>query len=268
MIVSEHGTPPYLFRRGTSALVVSMPHAGTYVAPSIGRTLADVAAQRPDTDWHLAQLHDFIQSLDATVLVAMHSRYAIDLNRPPDDANLYPGQDTTGLVPVDTFDRRKLYRAGNPGPAEVQRRVERYWQPYHRRLAREIERVKSEHGRVVLWDAHSIRSVVPRFFEGRLADLNLGNADGRACDPGLAEAVLGAARRHREFTSVLNGRFKGGYITRHYGKPSAGVHALQLEMSEATYMDEEPPFAFRDDLAARVRPVLHEMMETALSWAK
>ncbi len=165
MIVSEHSAPPYLYRRGDSPLVVSMPHAGTYVAPSIGRTLADVAAQRPDTDWHLPWLYDFIQSLGATVLVAVHSRYTIDLNRPPDDANLYPGQDTTGLVPVDTFDRRKLYRGANPAAAEVQRRVERYWQPYHRRLAAEIERVKAERGRVVLWDAHSIQGVVPRFFE-------------------------------------------------------------------------------------------------------
>jgi N-formylglutamate deformylase len=268
MILTEATAPPYRYRHGGSVLIVSMPHAGTYVPHSVGAQLADAAAARCDTDWHLPRLYDFLGEMDATVLVAMHSRYAIDLNRPPDDANLYPGQDTTGLCPVDTFDKRALYRAGPPGPEERARRVERYWQPYHRRLAREIERVRSAHGRAVVWDAHSIVSVAPRFFPGRLADLNLGTAGGASCAPGLGEALLAAARRHPSCSAVLNGRFQGGYITRRYGEPARGVNAIQLEMAQATYMDEAPPYTFREDLAASVRPVLRELVATAAGWAQ
>lgn len=245
-----------------------MPHVGTYIAPSVGRQLGDVAAQRPDTDWHLPRLYDFLGELDATVLVAAHSRYAIDLNRPPDDANLYPGQDTTGLCPVDTFDKRALYRAGPPPAAEVARRVARYWQPYHRRIELEIARVLAEHRRAILWDAHSITRNVPRLFEGRLPDLNLGTASGRACDPALGECLLAIARSHPRFSSVLDGRFKGGHITRRYGDPARNVHAVQLEMAEAVYMDERPPYPFREDLAAHVRPVLREMLAAAATWAQ
>ncbi len=268
MILTESSAPPYRYRRGSSALIVSMPHVGTYVAPSVGAQLGDVAAQRADTDWHLPRLYDFLGDLEATVILATHSRYAIDVNRPPDDTNLYPGQDTTGLCPVDTFDRRALYRAAHPAHGEIQRRIERYWQPYHRRLAREIERVREEHGRAVLWDAHSIVCTAPRFFEGRLPDFNFGTAGGSSCAPELAEKLLSVARRHASFTVVLNGRFKGGYITRRYGDPVRGVHAIQLEMSEAIYMDERPPYPFKEDRAQHVRPVLRELVETAAAWAQ
>ena len=268
MILTEATAPPYRYRRGSSVLIVSMPHAGTYVPRSVGRAFADAAAGRCDTDWHLPRLYDFLGALDATVIAAMHSRYAVDLNRPPDDASLYPGQDTTGLCPVDTFDKRPLYRDRPPDRAEMERRVARYWQPYHRRLASEIERVRAEHGRAVLWDAHSITSIAPRFFEGRLADLNLGTANGASCAPGLGEALLAAARRHHRCTAVLNGRFTGGHITRRYGDPARRVDAIQLEMAQATYMDEAPPYTFRGDRAARVRPILRELLETAAGWAQ
>ncbi len=266
MFLSERTVWPYRYRRGSSPLIVSMPHVGTFIPWSVGRELSDCAARRPDTDWHLPRLYDFLEDLGATVIVANYSRYVVDANRPPDGVNLYPGQDTPRLCPIDTFDRQPLYRAGDPNAGEIGRRLERVWRPYHRRLEREIERVKAEHGVALLWDAHSITSEVPRLFPGRLADFNLGTADNTSCDPGLAESLIAALRRRTDYTAVLNGRFKGGYITRRYGRPAEGVQAIQLEMAEAVYMDEACPYGFRDDLAARVRPILREQLATALSW--
>ncbi len=266
MFLAEGCVWPYRYRRGSSALIVSMPHVGTFIPWTIGRTLSECAARRPDTDWHLPQLYDFLDALDATVIAANYSRYVVDLNRPPDGANLYPGQDTPRLCPVDTFDRQPLYPRGAPSEEEIQRRVARVWRPYHRRIEREIERVRAERGTALLWDAHSITSEVPRLFPGRLADFNLGTADDTSCDPALAQALLVALRRHSAYSSVLNGRFKGGYITRQYGRPRDGVHAVQLEMSEIVYMEEKCPYGFREDRAASVRGVLRGQLETALDW--
>ena len=268
MFVAEHCVWPYRYRRGSSALIVSMPHAGTFVPHTIGRSLTDCAVPRPDTDWHLPRLYGFLGELDATLIVATHSRYVIDVNRPPDGANLYPGRDTPRLCPIDTFKSEPLYRGADPDDAEIARRLEAVWRPYHRRLEREIARVRDAHGVALLWDAHSITSVAPRLFEGRIADFNLGSADGASCDPALSRALLRILERHSRFTSVLDGRFKGGYITRRYGDPARGVHAIQLEMAQALYMDEAPPFAFREDRAAAVRPILRELLEAALAHAE
>jgi len=252
----------YKFRPGRTPLLVSMPHTGIHIPDALARRMTEVARTVPDTDWHLERLYDFLDSLGASVLVATHSRYVVDLNRPPDDANLYPGQDTTGLCPVDTFYRQPVYAAGQaPDKVEIAERVTRYWNPYHARLAEELAQLKAKHGRALLWDAHSIFSVVPRFFEGKLPDLNLGTAEGRSCASGVGEALLDVAERARGYSAVLNGRFKGGYITRRYGRPEDGVHAFQLELSEATYMEETAPFRFRDDLAASVRPHLRAMIQ-------
>lgn len=263
MLLSERTVSPYRYRRGGSALIVSFPHVGTFIPHSVGRTLNDCAARRPDTDWHLPRLYAFVRELDATTIVATHSRYFIDVNRPPDGANLYPGQDTPRLCPIDTFHSEPLYRDVEPPQAEIERRLQAVWHPYHRRLQREIERVRAEHGRAILWDAHSIVAEVPRLFEGRLPDLNLGTADGASCDPKLAEALIAAARRHDLFTSVLNGRFKGGYITRRYGDPARNVHAVQLEMVCDTYMQEKSPYTFVRGKAERVQPVLRELVGLA-----
>jgi N-formylglutamate deformylase len=268
MFLSEGCVWPYRYRRGSSALVVSMPHVGTFVPRSVGRHLTDCAARRPDTDWHLPRLYDFLGEIGATVVQATHSRYVVDLNRPPDGTNLYPGRDTPRLCPVDTFHSEPLYRAGGPDEAEIARRVEAVWRPYHRRLASEIARVKGEHGVAMLWDAHSIVSEAPRLFEGRLADFNLGTADGISCDERLAESLAVALSRQAAYTCVLNGRFKGGYITRHYGNPSQGVHAIQMEMAEATYMAETSPYTFSASLAAQVRDILREQLELVLAWAR
>ncbi len=268
MLLAERTTPPYRYRRGASALIVSMPHVGTFIPHCVGATLNDCAQRRPDTDWHLPRLYDFLDELGATVITATLSRYVVDVNRPPDGSNLYPGQDTPRLCPIDTFDRQPLYRGGvEPADDEIRRRVATHWQPYHRRLAAEIERVRAQHGRAVLWDAHSIFSEVPRLFPGKLADLNLGTADGASCDPKLAAALIAALGKYPGYSAVLNGRFKGGYITRRYGDPARGVHAVQLEMACSTYMEERSPFPFRADLAQRIRPILREQLRIARDWA-
>lgn len=258
----------FRLRHGSAPLLVSMPHVGTHLPEDIAARLTPVARTVPDTDWHLEQLYDFLDALGASVLVATHSRYVVDLNRPEDDANLYPGQDTTGLVPVDTFARQPLYRGAPPDAAERAERVERFWRPYHAALQATLATLRSRHGHVLLWDAHSIRSRVPRFFAGRLPDLNLGTAGGASCDARIEQALAAAAARATGYSHVMNGRFRGGYITRRYGRPAEGVHAVQLELSEATYMDEDPPFGFREDLATRVRPVLRELVAAAVDAAR
>jgi N-formylglutamate deformylase len=250
----------FKFRRGDTPLLVSMPHTGTLVPEWLEPRLTRAAKALPDTDWHLEPLYGFLDQLGASVLVATHSRYVVDLNRPPDNANLYPGQDTTGVVPLDTFHRDPLYiQSFEPSAAEVSERITSYWQPYHAKLVETLASLKSGHGYALLWDAHSILSVVPRFFSGRLPDFNLGTADGKSCGPGIGERL---AKIPKGYSVVLNGRFKGGYITRTYGDPSNNVHAVQLELSEAIYMEERPPFRWREDMAAKVRPQLRELLKT------
>lgn len=252
----------FRFREGAAPLLVSMPHTGTHIPEALLARMTPVARLVPDTDWHLERLYDFLGELGASVLVATHSRYVIDLNRPPDGANLYPGQDSTALVPVDTFFKEPLYLPGfEPGAGETAIRVQTQWKPYHAKLQSALQAMKQKHGYALLWDAHSIFSLVPRFFKGRLTDFNLGTADGSSCAPGIGESLLA---RIQGYSSVLNGRFKGGYITRRYGDPANGIHAVQLELSEAVYMDERPPYEFREDLAARVRPQLRDLLEEFL----
>jgi N-formylglutamate deformylase len=259
--------PKYKFRQGTLPLLVSMPHVGTHIPPEIGAAMTPAALQLPDTDWHLEQLYDFLEELGASVLIATHSRYVIDLNRSRDNTNLYPGLDTTGLCPIDTFHKEPLYRAGKmPDQAAIQQRCAEYWDPYHGALADELQRIRSEHGIAMLWDAHSICSVVPRFFNGRLPDFNLGSAGGTSCGPGLTERLRAIAVSATNYSLAVNGRFQGGYITRNYGKPAEHIHAVQLELSEITYMDERFPYRFDQALADRVRPILRRFLQAMLDW--
>ena len=255
----------FAFTPGTAPLLVSFPHAGTEIPDALAARMTPEALQRADVDWHLPQLYDFVRAIGASTIAARFARHVIDLNRPPEDTSLYPGQDVTGLLPLDTFRKQPLYRAGEvPDAAEAQERRARYWQPYHDALGTALERLRALNGSVVLWDAHSIASVMPRFFDGKLPDLNLGTADGRACGPALQAAAEAAMGAQRKYSHVSIGRFKGGYITRHFGRPERGVHALQLEMCQSTYMDETAPFAYRPDLAARVQPLLQRMLNAVL----
>ena len=259
----------FKFRQGRVPLLVSMPHAGIHIPREIAAGMTNAALKVPDTDWHLEQLYNFLEELGASVLVATHSRYVIDVNRPIDDTNLYPGQDTTGLCPADTFRKEPLYQEGRiPSEVHIQQRGASYWQPYHAALAQALQRIRAEHGIAMLWDAHSICSVVPRFFDGRLPDFNIGTASGASCRPDLAERLRAVAASAAGYTHAVNGRFKGGYITRHYGKPDDNIHAVQLELSQATYMDEHFPYRFDQALAARVRPNLRQFLEVMLDWAQ
>jgi N-formylglutamate deformylase len=257
----------FQFKPGSIALLVSMPHVGADIPDDIARRLTPAALEKADTDWHLVRLYDFLAEMGASTISARWSRYVIDLNRPPEDTNLYPGQDTTGLCPIDTFAKAQLYLPGKaPTEAEVAQRLVQYWQPYHRQLRAELDRLLALHPVVALWDAHSIVSVAPRFFAGKLPDLNFGTADGTTCASAMSDAVLGVARSQQTYSIAANGRFKGGYITRHYGQPIARVHAMQLEMCQSVYMNEAAPFDYRPDLAQGVQPLLHRMLATVAAW--
>jgi len=257
---------PFRFREGTAPLLVSMPHVGTHIPEEQLRHMTPAARRLDDTDWHVDRLYDFLDQLDASVLVATHSRYVVDLNRPPDNTSLYPGQDTIGLVPLDTAARESLYVPGAaPTDGEIAARVEAWWHPYHAKLAGELARIKARHGYALLWDAHSIASVLPRFFDGKLPDFNLGTARGASCAPGIGEALLVVTQKAKGFTSVLNGRYVGGYITRRYGRPAENMHAVQLELAQCTYMEElKPPYRFREDRARHLRPQLRAMLAAYL----
>ncbi|MDQ8033672.1 N-formylglutamate deformylase [Bordetella genomosp. 1] len=255
---------PFHFKAGSAPLFISIPHLGQDIPAALRSRMTPVAQTVADTDWHLDRLYAFAEAMGASILGARYSRYVIDLNRPPDDESLYPGQTKTGLCPAASFRGEPLYLEGAaPDAAEQARRLADYWQPYHDQLTREIARIKAAHGHVLLWEAHSIASVLPRLFDGKLPDLNIGTSDGKTCAPALQEAVQRELEANGDYTWAVNGRFKGGYITRHYGNPGQGVHAIQLEMCQSTYMDETFPFGYRDDLAGRVQPLVQRMVAAA-----
>jgi len=258
----------YDLHRGDSALVVDVPHAGTHVPPAIAEAMdAGDAAALPDTDWHVEKLYAFAREAGATVMVATHSRYVVDLNRDPSGVALYAGADNTELVPARTFDDVPIWRDGRaPDDSAVEARKREYFTPYHDALAGEIARVKARHGHAVVLDAHSIRSHVPRFFAGRLPDLNLGTADGASADDGLARITAGVLSSDRRFTTVINGRFKGGWITRRYGRPGEGAHALQLEIAQSAYMDESPPWPWDAARAAPLGALLKRLVAALSAW--
>lgn len=253
--------------RGDGSLVVDVPHAGTFVPSDMAARITPAARALPDTDWHVEKLYAFARESRATLIAATHSRYVVDLNRDPTGASLYPGADVTELCPTRTFASEPIYQAdGIPEAAEIAARRSRFFDPYHAALAAEIERVRARHGFAVLLDGHSIRAEVPRFFAGRLPDLNLGTVDGASCARTLesrAAEVLGSAPG---FTHVVNGRFKGGYVTRCHGEPTRGVHALQLEIAQTCYMDEAPPYRWDPQRAVALSAVLARLVDALLAW--
>ncbi len=267
--MSPTAPPPFVFHQGTAPLLISIPHCGVYLPPLLAERFSPEAREVHDTDWHLERLYAFAKDMGASILAATHSRYVIDLNRPPDGASLYPGQNVTGLCPVDGFDQTPLYPNGDvPDAMEIAERREALWAPYHAQLRAELDRIRAAQGVAVLWDAHSIRSVLPRFFEGKLPDFNLGTADGASCAPALADELLRIAQTSTRYSAVLNGRFKGGHITRHYGEPARNIHAVQLEMTQCSYMQEVMPFDYLPERAAQVQPQLSRLLETALAFAR
>ena len=239
---------------GDGPIVLAQPHSGTFVPQDIAANLTARGRKLADTDWHIPQLYDDLVP-DATIVRAEFNRYVIDANRPPDGATLYPGQNTTGLVPMVDFENHPLWLE-EPGDAEIARRREAFHRPYHTALQAELERVRGVHGFAVLYDCHSIQSCLPFLFEGRLPDLNIGTDNGATCHPAIEAAVANACAAG-PYSHVVNGRFRGGWTTRHYGRPDRKVHAIQMEIAQSTYLEaEEPPFAYSPDKAASLRDTL------------
>lgn len=254
---------------GSTPLLISMPHVGSVIAQDQQARYAPRALLSEDTDWHLERLYAFAREMGAGMIVPHYSRYLIDLNRPPEDTPMYPGASNTELCPTRFFTGEPLYLEGRaPDKAEQQRRLASYWQPYHQALQVELQRLRDLHGHAVLFDAHSIRSELPWLFEGRLPDLNLGSVDGRSCDAAITSQLTALFEAQSDYSHVVNGRFKGGYVTRHYGCPEQGIHAVQLEMCWSAYMQEAPPYAYDEARAARVQPLLRQMVEVLLNWKR
>ncbi len=242
-------------------LLVSLPHAGCEVPPEIrSRFFEEEARQLPDTDWHLRQLYSFVPEMGADLLSGRFNRYVVDLNRPKDGTPLYPGRSETELVPTSTFAGLPIYEEGDePQAAEIEERTELYWRPYHRELERRLLNLKQRFGYALLWEGHSIVSFVPRFVQGKLPDFMLGDVEGQSAASELSDAAfqaLGAG----PLEAVRNKPFKGGFITRKFGRPDEGVHALQLEMRQALYMEEMPPFPYDKEKA----PAVAELIQAAL----
>ena len=256
----------FSLHRGSAPLLVSLPHDGSAIPPALAARMTPEARRAPDTDWHVAQLYAFARELGASILVPKHSRYVIDLNRGEDDTSLYPGQNTTGLVPLVRFNGAPVYLPGQePDAAEVAARIDTFWRPYHAALRDELERIRTQHGRVLLWEGHSIRgSGLPFLFEGRLPDLNLGTANGTSCSPALQARIEAELAAQTDYDWIANGRFKGGHITRHYGDPANGIDAVQLEISQRIYMDEDS-FDYDAAKAARLQPLLRALLRACLA---
>ena len=274
--MSDEMAPAWLsVTRGAAPLVLSIPHSGLDLPPELEPRLVSAWLARRDADFWVDRLYDFARELDATVVRTSLSRTVIDVNRDPSGASLYPGRPTTELCPTTTFDGDALYRAGvEPDAGERTLRRERFFAPYHAALAGELARLRARHGAVVIYDCHSIRSRIPRLFAGDLPHLNLGTNDGASCAAQLA-AALGGLCRASSFASVVDGRFKGGYITRHYGRPERGVHAVQMELACRAYLRERPgpvepsfwPPPYDPELAAPLRAVLRGLLEACLAFA-
>jgi N-formylglutamate deformylase len=253
----------FTLQRGRTPLLISVPHVGTAIPDDIASRLVPRALDIEDADWHLERLYGFAAEIGASLIVPRFARYVVDLNRPPENTPMYPGANNTELCPTRFFTGEPLYRDDHaPDDAEVARRVAVYWRPYHETLAVEMQRLHAEHGRAVLFDGHSIQDELPWLFEGRLPDLNLGTAEGRSCDPALRDRLAAVLRAHPAYSHAVDGRFKGGYITRHYGRPQQGWHAVQMEMCWHCYM--APPHHYDEARAAQVQPLLRALARTMI----
>lgn len=251
----------YDLHRGTSPVILAFPHVGTYVPPDVEDRLNANGRLLADTDWHVDRLYDGLLP-SASTIRATHHRYVIDAGRDPTGVSLYPGQNTTGLVPETDFDAVPIWQDGaTADAAETARRIAAYHAPYHAALAEEVARVRAAHGVAIVFDCHSIRSNIPFLFEGTLPDFNVGTVDGASCNPAVEAAVIEVARAAPGYSAVLNGRFRGGWATRRYADPAAGIHTIQLELAQSTHlMTEAPPFAFDPPKAARLRTHLARML--------
>lgn len=250
--------------RGEGPLILGLPHTGTEVPQDVLTQLNETGQALADTDWHIHDLYAGLVPDVTTVRTRIH-RYVIDVNRDPSGESLYPGQNTTTLCPLTDFDGVPIYPDGAaPDVTEVERRRDTYHAPYHAALAAEVARIKARHGFAILYDCHSIRSNIPFLFEGTLPDFNIGTNNGATCAPVIEALVQRHCDLATRYSSVLNGRFKGGWSTRHYGQPAQGVHAIQMELAQSTYMAEVPPWTYDDTRAAETQIHLRAIL-TALA---
>jgi N-formylglutamate deformylase len=256
----------YDFHRGTSPLLISIPHSGTALPEALAHRLTVVGRTVPDTDWYVDLLYDFARGLGASIIKANYSRYVVDLNRSPDSASLYEGAPTSPVCPTESFGGSFIYMAGHaPDEREIASRIDEYWRPYHGRIAIELAQMRAAYGKALLWDAHSIASEIPGLFEGVLPEFNLGTRDGASCPREISEALLHIVARDGEFGVVLDGRFKGGYITDHYGKPADGVYAVQLELARRAYMNEAVEQVWDPQRAERAQALISRLLSRYLS---
>lgn len=253
---------------GNSPVILGMPHTGTHVPPEIWVRLDGNGKLLADTDWHIHRLYEKLLP-EATTVRALFHRYVIDANRDPSGGSLYPGRNTTGLVPLTDFDGRPIWReGGEPSAEDIAARTTEFHAPYHAALLAQVERVKKLHGTAIIYDCHSIRSRIPFLFEGLLPDFNVGTDGGVTCDPAVEASVMAGVRASGR-THVLNGRFRGGWTTRHYGQPSAGMHAIQMELAQSTHLrTEAPPFAFDPAKAAVLRGALGAILHALDRWGR
>lgn len=246
--------------RGDSPIVLGLPHTGTYVPRPIMADLNDTGRALADTDWHVHLLYDGLLPGATTVRANFH-RYVIDANRDPMGESLYPGQNTTTLVPLTDFEGRDIWNRV-PNAEDIRARKRYFHAPYHAALEAELTRVRDLHGVAILYDCHSIRSGIPFLFDGTLPDFSIGTNMGATCDTRI-EAATTAICDAAPYSLVLNGRFKGGWTTRHYGQPSENIHAIQMELAQSTYLtDEAAPWTYDATKAATLRPYLTEILTT------
>ncbi len=244
---------------GSSSIVLAMPHSGTWLPDEEADKLNETGKLLADTDWHIPKLYEGLLS-EATIVKANFHRYVIDANRDPAGKSLYPGQNTTSLCPTTDFEGKPIWNEGaEPAQEEITKRIEQFHTPYHQTLNAALQRVKKQHGYAILYDCHSIQSQLPYLFEGLLPALNIGTNDGQSCSPILQQVVHDVCESS-EFSTVLNGRFKGGWTTRHYGQPDQRIHAIQMEITQASYMHETLPFDYAPDKAQYLHPVLKELL--------
>ncbi len=260
-------TPIFKLQMGQTPLLVSLPHVGVTVADAMRSTMRPYALDVPDTDWHLDLLYAFVTKLGASLIVPQYSRYVIDLNRSPENTPMYPGSNNTELCPTRSFTGDAIYQEGQaPSSDDIAERCQSYWLPYHNALKDELARIRAIHGHAILFDGHSIKSTLPWLFEGQLPDLNLGTVNGSSCAPSLRAALDQQFQQQTQYSYALDGRFKGGYITRQYGRPADNIHAVQLEMSWRCYMAEAPPFVIDPVRVADLQPLLQAIVETMIGW--
>ena len=246
---------------GTGSILLAQPHGGTEIPKLILSRLNPQGHARADTDWHISRLYAGLFA-DITIVSTPVHRYVIDANRDPADQSLYPGQNTTSLCPTTTFDGAEIYHQGQePSADEISERQRLYHQPYHDAMREQLERIYQRHGYVILYDCHSIRSLVPYLFDGKLPDFNIGTNSGASCDPVVEAAVQTVCTAAEEYSAVSNGRFKGGWTTRHYGDPGRGVHAIQMELAQCNYMLEQEPWSYADDKAGKLRVILADILK-------